>query len=110
METASHQSPVTSHQSFHFGHRLPSFWTPVLHGVFASTWRVALRRNRFPVPVMTEHNPPKQPFWTPVLHGVFASTWRVALRRNRFPIPVMTEHNPPFWTAVTLPAFAGDIP
>ena len=40
----------------------------LLHGVFASTWRVVPRlrdRNLFPVPVMTEHNPPKQPFWTP---------------------------------------------
>ena len=34
-----------------------TFWTPVLHGVFASPWRVALCRNRFPIPVMTEHNP-----------------------------------------------------
>ena len=49
----------------HFGHHVASFWTPVLHGVFSSPWRVALRRNRFPIPVMTEHNPPKQPFWTP---------------------------------------------
>ena len=53
-------------RSLHSGHPVRSFWTPVLHGVFSSPWRVALRRNRFPIPVMTEHNPPKQPFWTPV--------------------------------------------
>jgi len=95
-------------RSLHSGHPVRSFWTPVLHGVFSSPWRVALRRNRFPIPVMTSITHPNShfghrlpSFWTPVLHGVFSSPWRVALRRNRFPVPVMTEHNPPkqpFWT------------
>ena len=57
-----HGSPVFHFQlgPFSFPH---SRETPVLHSVFTSPWRVVPRlrdRNRLPIPVMTEHNPPSK--------------------------------------------------
>jgi len=69
----------TALQQTHFGHRLPSFWTPCLHNVFGNSGKIGMY---FPVSYFQL--------------GPF----------SRFSLP--QSGLPPFWTPVYLPAFAGD--